>query len=120
MARMLVIALLALGACTQRQRVKLETGLATALVSEADEERLGEEIDRQAARLGRRVPVLVQVNTSGEESKFGVPPEEARPLAEALARMPNLELAGMMTIAAFLDDHDCLDSLRCQTSRTVT
>ena len=77
-----------------------------AMIHGVDSERLGEEIDRQAARLGRRVPVLVQVNTSGEESKFGVPPEEARPLAEALARMPNLELAGMMTIAAFLDDQE--------------
>lgn len=89
----------------QRNKVRAIAPFVT-MIHGVDSERLGAEIDRQASLLGRRIPVLVQVNTSGEESKFGVPPEEAPALARALARMPHVELAGMMTIAAFLDDQE--------------
>lgn len=52
MARLLIVALLALGACTQQQRIKLETGLANALVSERDEKALGDEIHKEIERQG--------------------------------------------------------------------
>jgi pyridoxal phosphate enzyme (YggS family) len=89
----------------QRNKVRAIAPFVS-MIHGVDSERLGIEIDRQATSLGRRVPVLMQVNTSGEESKFGIAPEEAPALAAALARMPNIELAGLMTIAAFLDDQE--------------
>jgi len=75
-----------------------------ALVHSVDSAKLATEIDRQGEAHGRRIPVLLQVNTSGEESKFGIPPEGALDLARHLASLEHLELQGLMTIAAFLDD----------------
>lgn len=46
----------------------------------------------------RSLDVLVQVNTSGEESKHGVAPGEAAALAAHVAALPGLRLAGLMTI----------------------
>lgn len=74
------------------------------LVHAVDSLRLAEELARQAIAAGRRLPVLLQVNTSGETSKFGVVPEEADSLAASLAAIPGIELQGLMTLAAFLDD----------------
>lgn len=87
----------------QRNKVKLVAPYV-AMIHAVDSERLGAEIDRHAEQLGRRIPVLLQVNTSGEESKHGVAPEEATELARALTALPGLELRGLMTLAAFLDD----------------
>jgi len=75
-----------------------------AMIHGVDSARLGAEISRQGEELGRTIPVLLQVNTSGEESKFGVAPEEAMRLAGELIALPHIELRGLMTIGAFLDD----------------
>ncbi|MDB5033408.1 MAG: alanine racemase domain protein [Chlorobi bacterium] len=87
----------------QRNKVR-EIVPFTGMIHGVDSERLGAEIGRQAAALGQRMPVLLQVNTSGEESKFGVAPEDALYLGRALAAIPGIELRGLMTIAAFPDD----------------
>ncbi len=87
----------------QRNKVRVVAPIVS-MIHAVDSERLGAEIDRWASATGRRLPVLLQVNTSGEESKFGVTPEGALPLARALAAMPGLDLRGLMTLAAFLDD----------------
>jgi pyridoxal phosphate enzyme (YggS family) len=78
------------------------------IIHAVDSERLGVEIDRQAQAVGRRVPVLLQVNTSDEESKHGVRPEEAADLARRLGSLPGIELRGLMTLAAFLDDPEAV------------
>jgi PLP dependent protein len=62
---------------------------------------LADRLDRIAGELGRSQPlaVLVQVNTSGEESKHGVEPRDAPALAaHVAAACPRLRLAGLMTI----------------------
>ena len=87
----------------QRNKASLVVPFA-AMIQSVDSERLAREIDRQAQRSTRRMPILLQVNTSGEASKFGVDPEGAIPLAERIERLPNLDLAGLMTIAAPLDN----------------
>lgn len=46
----------------------------------------------------RVLPVMVQVNVSGEQSKFGVTGEQARPLLDAIAELPHLRAVGLMTI----------------------
>ena len=52
----------------------------------------------------RPVDIFVQVNVSGEETKFGCRPEETKALAAAVSRSSHLKLAGLMTIAPFSDD----------------
>lgn len=83
----------------QRNKVKQLLPHVTAVHS-LDSLRLAEEIDAQAAKLGRRIPVLLQVNCSEEPQKSGVAVGAALHLGEQVASMPNLQLAGLMTMAA--------------------
>lgn len=87
----------------QRNKVR-QISRFVHLIHGVDSVRLASEIDRQGAAAGRRIPVLLQVNTSGEESKYGIDPAAAVELGAAIERLPNVELCGMMTLAAFLDD----------------
>ncbi len=60
-----------------------------------------------AAPVGARgggVDVLLQVNVSGEVTKFGVAPAETAALARAASRLPGLRVRGLMTIAPLVDD----------------
>lgn len=74
------------------------------MIHGVDSERLAVEIARQGAAAGRTIPLLLQVNTSGETSKYGVEPAAAIALGRQIAAIEGVELAGMMTLAAFLDD----------------
>ena len=58
--------------------------------------RLNDQLPPERAPL----PVLIEVNTSGEASKAGVAPDALPALAEAIAELPNLQLRGLMTIPA--------------------
>ena len=53
---------------------------------------LGEEISRQAVQVNRPVNILVEVNTTGEKSKYGTSPESTPLLAEKLLRLPNVNV----------------------------
>ena len=59
---------------------------------------------RLSARATEPLDVYVQVNVSGEQSKHGVPPHEAVALARAVAALPHLRVAGLMTVGARSDD----------------
>ncbi len=69
------------------------------LVHSVDRERLAHELDREAARLGKRLGVLIQVNTSGEPTKGGVPPQAVHELLGSILGMKHLEPRGLMTLA---------------------
>lgn len=78
-----------------------KAGLATRLfdrIETIDRAPLAEALARHAERAGRRLPILIQVNISGEASKSGVAPEEARELLAACGRQPTLEVVGLMAI----------------------
>lgn len=74
------------------------------LIHSLDSSRLAREIQRRAAEQGREVRVLVQVNVSGEPSKFGVSEAGLRPLLEEVATLPLVRVQGLMTIAPLVDD----------------
>lgn len=71
-----------------------------AMVETVDDEKIANHLDRVVASIGRKpLKVLVQVNTSGEESKFGVEPSGCVELAKHVKlSCPNLEFSGLMTI----------------------
>lgn len=81
----------------QRNKVK-EAVRMFDLIHSLDSERLTAEIDRRAEEIGKRQRVLIEVNTSGEDSKSGVVPEAVGKLVEVVERAPNLFLEGLMTI----------------------
>lgn len=74
------------------------------LVHSVDSLSLGSELSRRAATAGRRVEVLIEVNSTGESAKFGVRPEDLPALAGQLRRLPNLAITGLMTVGPFLPD----------------
>ena len=82
----------------QRNKVKPILPLVD-LVHSVDSLRLAEEIEVAAAKLGKKVPVLMQVNASEEKSKFGVAVGASVHLAEQIALMTNVALVGLMTMA---------------------
>jgi hypothetical protein len=67
---------------------------------------LAERLNEAAARLGRRLAVLVEIKLSPEQSKAGLEPDSAelRQLLEHLPDLPALELRGLMTVPPYLDD----------------
>ena len=81
----------------QRNKVKLVGRFA--LLHSLDSMRLAEAIDAQGVGSGSKVRALVQVNTSGEETKGGFSLDELRAAAPRLAEMAGLELSGVMTMA---------------------
>jgi len=50
------------------------------------------------------LPILLEVNAAGEASKFGFSPSEVAAAAQAVARLPHLDLRGLMTVAPFVSD----------------
>ncbi|MGA2570113.1 MAG: YggS family pyridoxal phosphate-dependent enzyme [Terracidiphilus sp.] len=70
-------------------------------IDSLDSVRLAERLNEAAGRLGKRLPVLIEVKLSLEEAKAGVDPEsdEAAQLLERLPSWPHLEARGLMTIA---------------------
>jgi PLP dependent protein len=71
-------------------------------VHSVDSTHVAESLNNQLANLGKRMPVLLQVNTSGEESKFGFSPEEVSGAVPQILALPNLEVRGLMTVAAIV------------------
>jgi pyridoxal phosphate enzyme (YggS family) len=69
------------------------------MIHSVDSLRLAEELDTQGAKAGRKISVLMQVNASEETQKSGVAVGAAVHLAEQIASMPNVQIAGLMTFA---------------------
>ena len=71
-----------------------------------DSLKVARELDRRLQQEGRRLEVLIQVNSSGEEQKFGLDPAEVVRFARELAAFDALEVRGLMTLALFTDDQE--------------
>ena len=65
---------------------------------------LARELDGRAARAGRTIEALVEVNTTGEQTKFGLPRESVEAFIRMLEPLSHIRLVGLMTIGPFLPD----------------
>lgn len=74
------------------------------LIHSVDSIELVKELDLRAGKAGRVVNILVQVNVSGEETKFGIAPDEVRAFLENTAVFTNVKVKGLMTIAPYATD----------------
>ncbi len=70
-----------------------------SLLHSLDSAALAHKLQTKLAALDQQLDVLVQVNTSAEESKSGIAPETCQTLLETVMALPNLRLRGLMTIA---------------------
>jgi len=91
----------------QRNKVRQVLPIAS-LIHSVDTLRLAEEINTAAAKLNLCPKVLLQVNTSREPQKYGVPVGAAIHLAEQMMTLKNLKLAGIMTMAPLTHDNDVI------------
>jgi hypothetical protein len=91
----------------QTNKVRMILPVASWIHS-VDSEKLAREIHKEAAKLGKTVNVLLQVNTSGEQSKSGCEPHEIFALAKAALQLPHLHVQGLMTIAALDADPEAV------------
>jgi len=73
-------------------------------VHSVDSFRLAQKLDQARASEGGRLPVLLEVNLGGEESKAGVGESEIIQLAQQVSQLAALEVRGLMVIPPFLDD----------------
>jgi len=78
------------------------------LIHSLDSLQLAAEIDRQAKKVGRRVPVLIEINSGKEESKGGILPEDAEEFAREVRKFDSLILSGLMTMGPNLPDPELL------------
>ena len=74
------------------------------LIHSVDSLRLAEAVSQEAVKKGVTANILIEVNVAGEDSKFGVAPEETAALAEAISKLPNIAVKGLMTIAPFVEN----------------
>ena len=74
------------------------------MIQSVDSVRLAREISIACESTGTQIDVLVEVNTSGEETKFGLEPDETVAALEEMADLPGIKILGLMTIGAFLPD----------------
>ena len=87
----------------QRNKIKYVIDRA-CMIHSVDSLKLGEAISREALRHQLVMPVLVEVNIAGEETKFGVPAEETEALIRDLSLLPGISIRGLMTIAPYVED----------------
>lgn len=71
-----------------------------------DSLKVAEELDKRLQNEGRAIDAYVQVNSSGEASKFGLAPEDVRAFVAQLPSYSSLRIKGLMTLALFSTDHD--------------
>lgn len=62
---------------------------------------LAKELEKKAAALDMEVQAFLQVNISGEDTKYGLAPEQAAPFLKEISGMPHLKVIGLMTMAPF-------------------
>jgi pyridoxal phosphate enzyme (YggS family) len=79
-----------------------------SMVHSVDGVRLAERLSRFSAEAGSVLPILLEVNVSGEGSKYGLTPQELPGAVEAIASLPGLRLEGLMTMAPIAEDPELI------------
>ena len=74
------------------------------LIQSVDSVRLAEEIDKQADKINKIQDILIEIKTSPEESKFGLKPDEVPGVIKEIAKLKNINIKGLMTIAPLVDN----------------
>lgn len=100
----------------QTNKVKKLLEVPTRYIHSMDRLELAMELDKQLQKRGESREILIEVNTSGEESKSGVEPEKAVRLVREVAQFGTLRIKGLMTIGRLTDDarvtRECFSNLR--------
>ncbi len=74
------------------------------LIHSVDSYKLAAEISKEALKHSRTMDILIEVNVAGEESKFGVRPDDLEELVRSIAKLPGICIKGLMTVAPYVVD----------------
>jgi len=85
----------------QTNKIKDVLKYNVSCIQSLDRVELAEKLHQRLISKGKTIDVLIQVNTSDEESKFGVPPEDAIQLTRKVSEFSTLKIKGLMTIGLF-------------------
>ncbi len=87
----------------QANKVKYLPG-KVCMIHSVDNLKLAETIEKEFAKHDLCIDILCEVNMAGEDTKFGLAPEETESFIRQLAEFPHLRVRGLMTIAPFTED----------------
>ncbi|MCM1144654.1 MAG: YggS family pyridoxal phosphate-dependent enzyme [Blautia sp.] len=87
----------------QRNKVKYIVD-KVCLIHSVDSLRLAQEISKEAGKKKITVSILIEVNIAEEESKYGAACEEVCQLVEEIAKLPNILVKGLMTVAPYVEN----------------
>lgn len=90
----------------QTNKIKDILKCDVSCVESLDRYELAEKLHQRLSSENKTIEVFIQVNTSGEESKFGVHPDNAIDLAKKVSQLNTLKIKGLMTIGLFSSDVD--------------
>jgi len=76
------------------------------LIHSVDSVKLAKEIDKRSLQFGKISNVLIEVNVSGEDTKYGIKPEEAELFIKKISEFPRISVRGLMTIAPMVKDKE--------------
>ncbi len=100
----------------QSNKIKKLMKLNPALIHSIDKISTAQKLNDHLSQLQKKQDILIQVNTSGEESKFGIEPNTTIDFIHQVSKLPNLNIKGLMTIGMFIADEDvirkCFRTLR--------
>jgi PLP dependent protein len=74
------------------------------MIQSVDTLAIAQELNKWGEKLGKRMPVLLEVNVAGEGTKFGLKPDDVLEACSAINELPRLEVHGLMTIAPWTPD----------------
>ena len=74
------------------------------MIHSVDTEKLASVISKEAQKNGRIIPILIEVNVAGEDSKYGIKPEECESFIRSIHTLPGITIKGLMTIAPFVEN----------------
>ncbi len=89
----------------QRNKVKYIVD-KVYMIHSVDSLRLAEEISKEAVKKNVTVRILIEVNVANEDTKFGTTCEEVLQLAKDIAKLPNILIKGLMTIAPYVENEE--------------
>ena len=76
------------------------------VIQSVDNAKLAARISQAALELGKKIPILVQVDLGNEETKFGAPPEEIHGIIEDISDLKGVRLDGLMTLPPYFEDQE--------------
>ncbi len=81
----------------QRNKVKKAVEIFD-MIETIDSIALASEIDKQCRRLGKIMPILIEINSGREQQKYGIFPEDMEDLTKKISGLKNIKIQGLMTM----------------------